>query len=241
MSEGPADEELLARHLDGDQDAFTALVTRYERRVYGICLRVLGNPEDAADAAQEAFLSVLRRAGSFQGGASFSTWFYRVAVNAALDLARRRARQRTVALEPDDVAYAAGHPATVGDPGEAVATALTVQGALSRVPDEFRVAIVLCDLCRIPYAEAAAILEVAVGTVKSRVFRGRAALARELHALDPRGPQAGPRTPPPPAPGGGTGPAGGLGPGGGRLERLPGTAAALAASDEQAAIEPAEE
>jgi RNA polymerase sigma-70 factor, ECF subfamily len=222
MSQGQPDEELLARHLDGDRDAFTELVTRHERRVYGICLRVLGNQDDAADATQEAFLSVLRRAASFQGGAAFSTWLYRVAVNAALDLARRRSRLRTVALEPEGSAPAAA----VDDPGEAVATALTVQAALSRVPEEFRVAIVLCDLCRLPYAEAAAILEVAVGTVKSRVFRGRAALARELHALDPRTRQPGP------------GPA--AGPGGGR-GAVPGTAAALAASEEQTAIQQAEE
>jgi RNA polymerase sigma-70 factor, ECF subfamily len=230
MSAGPADEELLGRHLDGDADAFTELVTRHERRVYGICLRVLGNPEDAADATQEAFLAVLRRAGSFQGGAAFSTWLYRVAVNAALDLARRRSRLRTVALEPEGAPPAAA----VDDPGEAVATALTVQAALVRVPEEFRVAIVLCDLCRLPYAEAAAIIEVAVGTVKSRVFRGRAALARELHGLDPRARQGNP------------GPATGAG---GRLGAVPGTAAgtvpgtaaALAASEEQTAIQQAEE
>jgi RNA polymerase sigma-70 factor (ECF subfamily) len=221
MSEGPADEELLARHLDGDHDAFTELVTRHERRVYGICLRVLGHPEDAADAVQEAFLSVLRRAGSFHGGAAFSTWLYRVAVNAALDLARRRARLRTAPLDAEDVPQAAG-----GDPGESVAIAVTVQAALTRVPEEFRVAIVLCDLCRLPYAEAAAILEVAVGTVKSRVFRGRAVLARELRALDPRGREGG---------------SGAAALAGGRLEGMPGTAAALAASEEQAAMRQVEE
>jgi RNA polymerase sigma-70 factor (ECF subfamily) len=146
----PTDEELLASHLRGDQRAFGQLVSRHERRVYGICLRMLGNREDAQDAAQDAFLSALRRASTFREAAAFSTWLYRIAVNAATD-----------------------H-------GDAVATAVTVQAALARIPEEFRAAVVLCDLLRLPYAEAAAVLEVPVGTVKSRVFRGRLALAGEL-------------------------------------------------------------
>ena len=175
----PSDEELLAAHLRGDRDAFGQLVGRHERRVYGICLRMLGNREDAQDAAQEAFLSALRRASSFRQEAAFSTWLYRIAVNAATDQARRRGRARTTPLEPED----AGVPAPAGghsDPGEDVATAVTVQAALTKVPDEFRAAVVLCDLLRLPYAEVAAILDVPVGTVKSRVYRGRLALAGEL-------------------------------------------------------------
>jgi RNA polymerase sigma-70 factor (ECF subfamily) len=175
----PTDEELLASHLRGDQRAFGQLVTRHERRVYGICLRMLGNREDAQDAAQDAFLSALRRASTFREAAAFSTWLYRIAVNAATDQARRRARTRTVPLEPDD----AGTPTPTHDPadhGDAVATAVTVQAALAKIPEEFRAAVVLCDLLRLPYAEAAAVLEVPVGTVKSRVFRGRLALAGEL-------------------------------------------------------------
>jgi len=175
----PTDEELLASHLRGDRRAFGQLVSRHERRVYGICLRMLGNREDAQDAAQEAFLSALRRASTFRQAAAFSTWLYRIAVNAATDQARRRARTRTVPLEPDD----AGVPVPAHDPtdhGEVVATAVTVQAALAGIPDEFRAAVVLCDLLRLPYAEAAVVLDVPVGTVKSRVFRGRLALADEL-------------------------------------------------------------
>ena len=187
---GASDETLLARHLGGDRGAFTELLTRHERRVYGICLRMLGEPEDAADATQAAFLAVLRRAGSFRGSAAFSTWLYRVAMNAAIDQARRRGRSRSVPLGE----LIEEHTSTgARDPGDAVAASITVQGALARIPEEFRAAVVLCDLCQLPYAEAAEILEVAVGTVKSRVFRGRAALARELRALDPRAP-AGPGT-----------------------------------------------
>jgi RNA polymerase sigma-70 factor (ECF subfamily) len=188
--DGTSDEELLTRHLDGDRGAFAELLTRHERRVYGICLRMLGNPEDAADATQEAFLAVLRKAGTFRGGAAFSTWLYRVAMNAAIDQGRRRMRVRAVPLG-DQLEAAAPVEGGSEDPGDTVATAVTVQTALASIPGEFRAAVVLCDLCRLPYSDAAEVLEVAVGTVKSRVFRGRAALAKELRALDPRAAAAG--------------------------------------------------
>jgi RNA polymerase sigma-70 factor, ECF subfamily len=183
------DEELLAAHLRGDRFAFGQLVSRHERRVYGICLRMLGNREDAQDAAQDAFLAALRRAATFRQAAAFSTWLYRIAVNAATDQARRRGRAHTTPLDPED----AGFPleAATGDPGEQVAAAVAVQSALSRVPEDFRAAVVLCDLLRLPYAEAAETLEVPVGTLKSRLFRGRLALAEQLGELDQAGP-AGP-------------------------------------------------
>jgi RNA polymerase sigma-70 factor (ECF subfamily) len=173
----PSDEALLAAHLRGDPGAFGRLVARHERRVYGLCLRILGNREDAEDATQEAFLAALRKAATFRQAAAFTTWLYRVAVNAATDQARRRGRARLAPLDLEDVGLAADPG---GDPGELVATAVTVQAALAQVPEEFRVAVVLCDLYRVPYAEAAQILEVPVGTVKSRVFRGRLALAERL-------------------------------------------------------------
>jgi RNA polymerase sigma-70 factor (ECF subfamily) len=173
----PSDEVLLAAHLGGDQAAFGQLVARHERRIYGLCLRILGNREDAEDATQEAFVAALRKASSFRRAAAFSTWLYRIAVNAATDQARRRGRARLAALDPEDAGLAVDPG---GELGEVVAAAVTVQTALAQVPEEFRVAVVLCDLYRLPYADAAQILEVPVGTVKSRVFRGRAALAERL-------------------------------------------------------------
>jgi RNA polymerase sigma-70 factor, ECF subfamily len=186
----PSDEALLAAHLRGDPRAFGELVARHERRIFGLCLRILGNREDAEDATQEAFLAALRKASSFRKAAAFSTWLYRIAVNAATDQARRRSRSRLAALDPEDAGLAV---APGGDLGEVVAAAVAVQTALARVPEEFRVAVVLCDLYRIPYADAAQILAVPVGTVKSRVFRGRLALAD--HLGDPAGP--GPDAPAP--------------------------------------------
>ena len=189
----PSDESLLAAHLRGDPRAFGTLVTRHERRIYGLCLRILGNREDAEDAAQEAFLAALRKAASFRRAAAFSTWLYRIAVNAATDQARRRGRARMTTLDPEDAGVAADPGA---DLGEAVTAAVAVQTALTKVPEEFRVAVVLCDLYRVPYADAAQILEVPVGTVKSRVFRGRAALAACLAGSDDPDPPRGVATPP---------------------------------------------
>jgi RNA polymerase sigma-70 factor, ECF subfamily len=173
----PSDEALLAAHLRGDPQAFGALVTRHERRIYGLCLRITGNREDAEDATQDAFLAALRKAATFRKAAAFSTWLYRIAVNAATDQARRRARARLTPLDPEDATQTT---APGGELGEEVASAVTVQLALTHVPEEFRVAVVLCDLYRLPYADAAQILEIPVGTVKSRVFRGRLALAEHL-------------------------------------------------------------
>jgi RNA polymerase sigma-70 factor (ECF subfamily) len=175
----PSDEALLAAHLRGDPAAFGQLVARHERRIFGLCLRILGNREDAEDATQEAFVAALRKASGFRRAAAFSTWLYRIAVNAATDQARRRGRARLADLDPEDAGLAV---APGGELGEVVAAAVTVQTALAQVPEEFRVAVVLCDLYRLPYADAAQILEVPVGTVKSRVFRGRVALAERLAA-----------------------------------------------------------
>lgn len=176
-----SDEELLAAHLHGDRTAFGELVARHERRIYGLCLRMLGSREDAEDATQEAFIAALRRAGSFRREAAFSTWLFRIAINAATDQARRRGRARTVPLETDEVAGAAP---TGGDPGGVVPSALALEAALRLVPEDFRAALVLCDLYGFPYAQAAEILEVPVGTVKSRAFRGRLALGERLAATE---------------------------------------------------------
>jgi RNA polymerase sigma-70 factor (ECF subfamily) len=172
-----SDEDLVVAHLQGDRTAFGKLAARHERRIYGLCLRILGNREDAEDATQEAFLAALRRAASFRGEAAFSTWLFRIAVNAATDQARRRGRARAVPLEADELAVVAP---SGGDPGGAVPDAVTVQAALLRVSEDFRAALVLCDLYGFPYAQAAEILEVPVGTVKSRLFRARLALGQLL-------------------------------------------------------------
>ena len=173
---GAPDGELVRRFLAGDAGAATELITRHERRVYAVCLRVLGNPDDAADAAQDAFLAMIRKLDGFRGEAAFTTWLYRVAMNVCYDHLRR-AKRRPVLRRDDDAP--APEPA-LDDHADAVAGAHDVAAALEQVPEDFRVAIVLADVHDLPYDEIAKVLDLPVGTVKSRVHRGRIALAKAL-------------------------------------------------------------
>jgi RNA polymerase sigma-70 factor (ECF subfamily) len=176
----PADQELIERYLQGDGDAFAALVRRHERQVYGLCLRVLGNPDDAADAAQDTLVMVARKLGSFRGDARFSTWLHRVATNVCYDHLRAAKRRPAVRrLADEEHAHDLGPPAA----DHAVAGTRDVAAALAQVPPDFRIAVVLADLQDLPYDEIARILDVPVGTVKSRVHRGRLAVGRALGVL----------------------------------------------------------
>ena len=166
-----SDADLLAAHCAGDQDAFGTLAQRYSRELWAIALRTLGDPHDAADAVQEALVAAYRRAGSYRGDAAVLTWLRRIVVNACIDRIRHERVRRTVPWP--DLDLPSGRP----DPAVDVATRLAVDQALAVVPVEQRIAVVLVDVQGYPVAEAAAILEVQVGTVKSRCARGRARLA----------------------------------------------------------------
>ena len=181
---GAPDGELVRRFLAGDAGAATELITRHERRVYAVCLRVLGNPDDAADAAQDALLAMIRKLDGFRGEAAFTTWLYRVAMNVCYDHLRR-AKRRPVLRRDDDAP--APEPA-LDDHADAVAGAHDVAAALEQVPEDFRVAIVLADVHDLPYDEIAKVLDLPVGTVKSRVHRGRIALAKALGIAAPSEP-----------------------------------------------------
>jgi RNA polymerase sigma-70 factor (ECF subfamily) len=175
----PTDHALVRRFLDGDRRAFDELVERHRARVFRVCLRIVGDPEDALDAAQEAFVAAFRTLDRFRGDAAFTTWLHRIAVNASHDVLRRRARAPHLAVVgPHEDAPAPEPP--LPDHAEAVVGRLDAAAALARIPEEFRAALVLADVEDLPYEEIAAILGVAVGTVKSRVHRGRVALARAM-------------------------------------------------------------
>lgn len=173
------DAELLARHVDGDAHAFGELVTRHRDRLWAVALRTLGNPEDAADALQDALLSAHRGAAGFRGNSAVTTWLHRIVVNACLDLVRRRAARPTQPL-PDEP------PAAGGDVIADRETSLAVTDALRSLPGEQCAAVVLVDIEGFSVEEAAQILGVPTGTVKSRCARGRARLAQRLYDLDPR-------------------------------------------------------
>jgi RNA polymerase sigma-70 factor (ECF subfamily) len=169
------DDPTLARlAAAGDRDALDALLDRHLDRVHAICRRIVGHPEDALDATQEALIAVARAIDRFDGRAAFTTWLYRIATNAAIDELRRRGR-RPVPAEP---VVEPAAPSTSGP--DAVADRLDIDAAVGRIPEEFRAAIVLRDLCDLDYAQIGEILGVPPGTVRSRIARGRAALAVEL-------------------------------------------------------------
>jgi RNA polymerase sigma-70 factor (ECF subfamily) len=179
----PADADLLRAHVDGDPDAFAELVRRHRDRLWAVALRTLGDREEAADAVQDALLSAHRAAGRFRGDSLVTTWLHRIVVNACLDRIRRRQAHPTVPL-PD------GHreDGVPGGPEPAAPvvdhdTALVVREALARLPEDQRAALVLVDVQGYPVADAAVMLGVAEGTIKSRCARGRAKLAVALGHL----------------------------------------------------------
>ena len=176
-----SDTALIERYLRGDVNAFNDLMRVHEDRVFAICLRMLRDREAALDATQETFITVFRKVDRFSGHSAFSTWLYRVAVNTCYDQARRRGRRPTEPL-----------PQEGGPPDERTATALDsaelrpdLEAALARIPTEFRAAVVLCDAQGLSLQTAAEIMGIPVGTVKSRVFRGRRLLAEALGNLRP--------------------------------------------------------
>jgi len=175
------DRALLARHVQGDRDAFGALVLRHQDRLWRVALRTLGDRDDAADAVQDALVSAYRAAGTYRGEAAVSSWLHRIVVNACLDIVRRRSSRPTAPLDDDTSEVAAGDELAPRD------TSREVLAALRRLPIEQAAAVVLVDIEGYPVAEAALILETPVGTVKSRCARARARLAVLLGDLDPRG------------------------------------------------------
>ncbi|MFI6344851.1 RNA polymerase sigma factor SigM [Streptomyces sp. NPDC050560] len=208
MSED-SDKALLARHVAGDGEAFGELVRRHRDRLWAVALRTLGDREEAADAVQDALVSAYRAAHTFRGQSAVTTWLHRITVNACLDRARKAASRRTSSvddterfdelIEPHEAASA---PAERNDLHRELFQALRTLTA------EQRAALVLVDMQGYSVAEAAKVLGVAVGTVKSRCARGRARLLPLLTHLRP--------TPPGPAsPGRSGSPAAPSGPGGG--------------------------
>jgi RNA polymerase sigma-70 factor, ECF subfamily len=172
-----AEWELIQRAKSGDRRALDTLLRHHWDRIWAICRRITGSNADAEDAAQEASIAIVRHLGKFDGSAAFSTWVYRVATNAALDELRRRKR-RPVVLDDEPFNGVMDHrSASDGASFDGrVANRLEVDAALARLPVEFRIPVILRDLCDLDYAEIAEVLSIPPGTVRSRIARGRAAL-----------------------------------------------------------------
>jgi RNA polymerase sigma-70 factor (ECF subfamily) len=169
---------LVSAAQAGDRSALDTLLRRHYDRVHAVCRRIAGPSGDADDAAQEAMIGIVRGLPKFDGRSAFATWVYRIATNAALDELRRRRRRPPVHLVEDE-----GHElvdAAAERQVDAISDRAALDAALSGLADDFKAAVVLRDVVDLDYAEIAAILEIPVGTVKSRIARGRGQLAADL-------------------------------------------------------------
>lgn len=185
VENGPSDAELLRQHIDGDADAFGTLFKRHKERLWAVAIRTLGDPEDAADALQDAMISAFRRASSFRGDSAVTTWLHRIVVNACLDRMRRRAARPTASGQDEGALDALGSSRSPSDPSGATDTAMDVMAALRHLVPEQQAALVLVDMLGYSIADAAEVLGVSEGTVKSRAARGRARLLPRLAHLRP--------------------------------------------------------
>ena len=179
-----SDEALVTAFVEtGDQAPLEVLLARHESQVFGLAYRILGNRSDALDATQDVFLTVFRRSSSFRHQAAFSTWLYRLTTNACHDIGRRKSRT------PVPVERLPAEPAGAQGDSE---DRLVVEQALRRLPEDQRVPIVMRDLYGMTYEEIAATTGSPIGTVKSRIARGRMRLIELLEVSEGREPGSGP-------------------------------------------------
>lgn len=184
-SDAPSDEDLLRRHVEGDPDAFGDLFRRHQDRLWAVAIGTLRDPEEAADALQDAMISAFRRAVTFRGDSAVTTWLHRIVVNACLDRMRRRAARPASGGHDDDTLDTLAGSKRMSDPSGTTDTALDVRAALQRLVPEQQAALVLVDMLGYPIADAAEALGVSQATVKSRAARGRARLLPMLAHLRP--------------------------------------------------------
>lgn len=181
------DEALIRRAASGDDSAFETLMLAHQKQVYGLCLRMSGNAEDAFDLSQEAFIKAWRGLAQYQFGAEFSTWLYRLTRNVCIDFLRRQKRQAAVPLETEQDGETVELPIPDGAPlpEERVfhdERQRALQQALLALPDEQREILILRMVNDLPYEKISAILELPLGTVKSRLARARMQLKKILAA-----------------------------------------------------------
>jgi RNA polymerase sigma factor (sigma-70 family) len=185
-----AEEErrLIDMAQRGEVESFNALVRLYEGRVYNLCYRMLGDADSAADAAQDAFLSAFRNLRSFRGG-SFRSWLLRIATNTCYDVLRARKRRPTISLDIEAAGDDDSSPLQIADTAEAPddfalrrELAAAIQHGLADLPEEQRLILILSDIQGLAYEEIAEVTGANLGTVKSRLSRGRARLRDILKA-----------------------------------------------------------
>ena len=181
----PTDADLLSRHVGGDPDAFGLLFGRHRDRLWAVAIRTLGDPEEAADALQDAMISAFRRAATFRGGSAVTTWLYRIVVNAALDRLRRKSARPEATSGDEGMLDGLASGGPLSDPSGATDTAIDVMTELRKLVPDQQAALVVVDMLGYSVADAAEVLGVSEGTVKSRCARGRARLLPRLAHVRP--------------------------------------------------------
>ena len=189
----PEEDALVTALCQGADDAYEILLQRYQQPVYNLVYRLMNDPSDASDIVQEVFLKVFKNIGNFRGNSSLKTWIYRIAVNEAYNHRRwfSRHQRREVALGPEEGlrTYADSLADTSRTPFDQAAdheTFALVEAALDKLNPKFRAVVVLRDIEDLSYEEIAAVLDISIGTVKSRILRGREALRKILEGrLEP--------------------------------------------------------
>ena len=176
------EKKLIERASGGDPSAFNRLMAQHENRMYAVALRMCANREDAQDCLQEAMLRVYRAIGSFKGQSTFSTWAYHITMNTCLDELRRKKNRQNTSL--DNLVDMGWSPTDGGAGPEKQALMREMRekmhGAIRELPDDMRAAVVLRDIQGFSYDEIAQMLEINVGTIKSRISRGREKLREKL-------------------------------------------------------------
>jgi RNA polymerase sigma-70 factor (ECF subfamily) len=168
------DNDLIRASQNGDMASLEILLDRHHDRLRAVCAKVVGRGADADDATQMALISIVKNLEKFDGRAQFSTWSYRIATNAAIDELRRRDRRAVDSIDDDERHV---QVAALGNMSEAATARIVVNDALDRLAEEFRLPVILRDLCGLDYDQIAEVLELAPGTVRSRISRGRGKLA----------------------------------------------------------------
>lgn len=176
------ERELIARLQKRDEAAFEELIRQYEKKVYSLCARMCGNAEDAEEAAQDAFLALWRGIDRFRQESSLSTWIYRLASNACIDLMRRKKKGAgSVSLDDEELFVDAVDPAPQPhEEAERRETQRLLQEGLLSLPAEYRSILLLREIEGLSYSEISAALDLELGTVKSRISRGRTLLRNFL-------------------------------------------------------------
>lgn len=189
-SRSEAEAAFIEKLRAGDTAAFEQMVNRYSPQIYGLLYRITKDPEEASDITQDTFLRAFKGITKFRGDSSVKTWLYRIAINQSRNRFhwwKRRKRHKTVSL--DDPAGSTDRPLTDVIPGSALTPeedalrreqGVLLESAIRKLPEHFREAVVLCDVQGFAYEEIASILEINVGTVKSRISRGRSAIRQML-------------------------------------------------------------